>query len=114
MTDRALGLRRERVELDEVEALDRLRLAVLEDLEVVGSETLDDLSISAPPDTRPTRTKRVPAAETPARCCACVLSVLPCGDGRRRPPPTCRVHDGNRDRNVEQVTAYPGVHHRVP
>ena len=37
------GVRRERVELEEVERIDLLRLAVLEDLEVLRREPLDDL-----------------------------------------------------------------------
>ena len=41
----ALGFRREGVELDEVEALDRLRLAVFENLEVVRREPFDDLAV---------------------------------------------------------------------
>ena len=40
-----LGRRREGVELEEVEALDRLRLAVLENLEVFGFQPLDDLPV---------------------------------------------------------------------
>ena len=41
----AFGLRREPVELQEVEALDLLRLAVLENLEVLRLESFDDLAV---------------------------------------------------------------------